>query len=119
MRFDIMNTVEDIQHALAQLAESERRVVKTWLDELMGSGSNTVKETAALYGSLELHAIQTAVQQLDEQQRRELRDWLEAVDEDETPEMLAAIDEGLRSLETEPTISIEDMRREIASWSTR
>ena len=38
---------------------------------------------------------------------------------EETPEMLAAIDEGIRSLETEPTIPIEEVRKKIKGWATR
>lgn len=37
----------------------------------------------------------------------------------ETPATLAAIDEGLRSLETEPTLSAEDVRRNIRAWVAR
>ncbi len=55
-----------------------------------------------------LAEIQAALQQLPKPDRDELRLWL--LDE-ETPEMLAAIDQGVRSLETEPTISAEEMRR--------
>jgi hypothetical protein len=38
---------------------------------------------------------------------------------EETPEMLAAIDEGLRSLREEPTITIEELERRMASWRTK
>ncbi len=40
-------------------------------------------------------------------------------DTEETPEMLAAIDEGLRSLREEPTITIEELERRMASWRTK
>jgi hypothetical protein len=33
--------------------------------------------------------------------------------------MLAAIDDGLRSLETEPKLSAEDVRRNIRTWVTK
>jgi hypothetical protein len=103
--------------------EPQRHALRTWLEESTGSdpdaNADAVKEIATLYGSPELHAIQNAAQKLNKQQRRELRDWLEAVDQDETPGMLAAIDEGLRSLAIEPTISIEEVRREMASWNSR
>jgi hypothetical protein len=36
---------------------------------------------------------------------------------EETPEMLAAIDEGLRSLREEGTITIEELRREMRTWT--
>ena len=47
-------------------------------------------------------------QELDE---RYLQDF------EETPEMLAAIDEGLRSLREEPTITIEELREKMKSWN--
>jgi hypothetical protein len=47
-------------------------------------------------------------QELDE---RYLEDF------EETPEMLAAIDEGLRSLREEPTITIEELREKMKSWN--
>jgi hypothetical protein len=39
---------------------------------------------------------------------------------DETPEMLAALDEGVYSLATatEPTASAEEVRRKIKGWAT-
>jgi len=36
----------------------------------------------------------------------------------ETPEMLAAIDAGLQSLQTEPKLSAEEVRRNIRAWTT-
>jgi hypothetical protein len=38
-------------------------------------------------------------------------------DFEETPEMLAAIDEGLRSLREEGTITIEELREKMKSWN--
>jgi hypothetical protein len=38
-------------------------------------------------------------------------------DFEETPEMLAAIDEGLRSLREEPTITLEELRKEMRTWT--
>jgi hypothetical protein len=49
--------------------------------------------------------------------RREL-DQVQMVDEEETPEVLAAIDEGLRSLKEEGSIPIEDVLKEIPTWTT-
>jgi len=48
--------------------------------------------------------------------RREL-DGLHEQDFEETPEMLAAIDEGLRSLREEPTITLEELRKEMRTWT--
>jgi hypothetical protein len=51
---------------------------------------------------------------------QEVADWIAArLLPEETPEMLAAIDEGLRSLETEPTVSADEVRRNIRAWATR
>jgi hypothetical protein len=33
--------------------------------------------------------------------------------------MLAALDEGIRSLANEPTVPIEDVREKIKVWTTR
>jgi predicted transcriptional regulator len=38
---------------------------------------------------------------------------------EETPELLAAIDEGVRSAEQEPLIPIEEVIAEIKTWNTR
>ena len=46
-------------------------------------------------------------QELDE---RYLNDF------EETPEMLAAIDEGLRSLREEGTITLEELKERMKSW---
>ncbi len=43
----------------------------------------------------------------------------EAQEVEETPELLAAVDEGLRSLEREPTYTPEEVRRKIAQWTSR
>jgi hypothetical protein len=45
--------------------------------------------------------IETAIDKLSPAEQRELADRLNARLLEETPEMLAAIDEGVRSLETE------------------
>ena len=38
---------------------------------------------------------------------------------DETPEMLAAIDAGIASMETGPGVTIEEARRCLAGWITK
>ena len=38
--------------------------------------------------------------------------------EEETPEMLAAIDEGLRSLKETGVTPIEDVRKKLRLWAT-
>lgn len=65
-----------------------------------------------------LAEIQSAILQLDPAEREELRHWLDETAE-ETPEMLAAIDEGLRSLKEKGVIPLENVRRELSSWTTK
>lgn len=65
-----------------------------------------------------LAEIQSAILQLDPADREELRHWLDETAE-ETPEMLAAIDEGLRSLKAKGVIPLEDVRKELRSWVTK
>jgi len=52
-------------------------------------------------------------------ERQELRDWLDAEELPETDELIAAADEGLRSAETEPLLSIEEARATIRQWATK
>jgi hypothetical protein len=70
-----------------------------------------------------LTEIQEAIEKLSKEERAELRQWLEAYEEDgveESDELMAAIDEGIRSLETEGGISLEVVRQEfLARWGTR
>lgn len=64
--------------------------------------------------------VEAALEKFTPEQLREVADWLNArLVPEETPEMLAAIDEGLRSLETEPKLSGEDVRQNIRAWATR
>ncbi len=63
-----------------------------------------------------LAEIQAALQQLPPEERPELRH--ESLEE-ETPEMLAAIDAGIRSAETEPKLSAKHLRGKLKDWTTR
>jgi hypothetical protein len=65
-----------------------------------------------------LAEIQEAILQLDPKEQRVLRHWLYETAE-ETPEMLAALDEGIRSLANEPTVPIEEVREKIKTWAIR
>ena len=65
-----------------------------------------------------LAEIQSAILQLDPADREELRHWLDETAE-ETPEMLAAIDEGLRSLKEKGVIPLEEVRKKIPLWATK
>ena len=63
--------------------------------------------------------IEAALDRLPPEQLREVGDWIAARQMPETtPAMLAALDEGIRSLETEPTLPAEDVRRKIKAWAT-
>jgi hypothetical protein len=48
-----------------------------------------------------------------------IREKVDLLNEDieETPEMLAAIDEGLRSSREEGTITIEELKEEMKAWN--
>jgi hypothetical protein len=48
--------------------------------------------------------------------RREL-DGAERWADDMTPEMIAAVEEGLRSAREEPTYTIEELRVEMRTWT--
>jgi hypothetical protein len=52
-------------------------------------------------------------------ERQELRDWLDAEEFPETDELIAAVDEGMRSSETEQSLSIEEARELIRRCATR
>ena len=62
--------------------------------------------------------IEAAIEKLPAPEQRELADWLNSRLLEDTPEMLAALDAGIRSLETEPKVPLEDVRRKIAAWAT-
>jgi hypothetical protein len=56
---------------------------------------------------------------LTPEERRQLREWLEAEEFAETDEFLAAVDEGIRSSESEQSLSIEEARELIRRCATR
>jgi hypothetical protein len=62
--------------------------------------------------------IQEAILHLEPTEREELRHWLDETEE-ETPEMLAFIDEGLRSLKEKGVIPLEEVRKQIPQWATK
>ena len=62
--------------------------------------------------------IQEAILQLPPHDREALRQWLDATEE-ETPEMLAAIDEGLRSLREKGVIPLGQVRQNLAQWASK
>jgi len=66
-----------------------------------------------------LTEIQEAIEQLGLEERSELRNWLEAQDIQESPEFLAAVDDGILSAENEPKSSLDAVMRRLEerfSW---
>jgi len=66
-----------------------------------------------------LTEIQEAIEQLGPEERSELRNWLEAQDIQESPEFLAAVDDGILSAENEPKSSLDAVMRRLEerfSW---
>lgn len=67
--------------------------------------------------------IQAAIEKLSKEERMELRRWLDTLGDDgveESDELMAAIDEGIRSLETQGGIPIEEVRqRFLDRWRTK
>ena len=47
------------------------------------------------------------------------REEIELGEMDETPEMLAAIDEGRRAIVEGKIVNIEEMRRRVGQWTTQ
>lgn len=62
--------------------------------------------------------IEAAIEKLTPSEQRALADWLNSRLMEDTPEMLAALDVGIRSLETEPSVPLEEVRRKISAWAT-
>ena len=62
--------------------------------------------------------IEAAIEKLTPSDQRTLADWLNSRLMEDTPETLAALDVGIRSLETEPRVPLEEVRRKIAAWAT-
>jgi predicted transcriptional regulator len=58
----------------------------------------------------ELEAVQRTLDEVRQSHGQEI---------EETPEILAAIDEGIRSAEEEPLIPLEEVIAEIKTWNTK
>jgi hypothetical protein len=63
--------------------------------------------------------IEAALEKLTPAQQREIADWLESRLLPESPAMLEALDEGIGSLASEPTVPIEEVRGKIKTWTTK
>ena len=63
-----------------------------------------------------LAEIQQAILELPIQERSQLWDSFLEREVEESPEFMAAVDEGIRSIETGSGIPAEEMRRRIVTW---
>ena len=63
--------------------------------------------------------IQEAIEKLAPRERAELWDWFQARKVEETDEMLAAVDEGIRSIEEQGGTPAEEVRKLIPKWITK
>ena len=65
-----------------------------------------------------LAEIQRAILELPTRDRAQLWGWFQEQENDESPEQLAAIDEGVRSIDSDGGVPAEEVRRRIATWVT-
>jgi hypothetical protein len=64
--------------------------------------------------------VEAALERFTPEQMREVAAWIETrLMPEETPEQLAAIDAGLKSLKTEPTLTADQLRQNIRAWVAR
>ena len=68
---------------------------------------------------MSLHEILEELPKLTPEERQAVRKWLEDDAFPESDALIAAVDEGVRSAETEPLISIEEARETVRKWATR
>ena len=59
---------------------------------------------------MSIQEIIEALPKLSPEERQELRDWLAADEFPETNELIAAVDEGIRSARTGPSLSIDEAK---------
>ena len=71
---------------------------------------------ACYFSMTKLAEIQEAITHLPRTERDQLLYWLT---DEESPEMLAAIDEADRSFAAEGGVQPEEIRRKLKSWITR
>ena len=62
--------------------------------------------------------IEAALDRLPPEQLRQVGVWVATrLMPETTPAMLTALDEGIRSQQTEPTVPAEEVRKKIKEWS--
>ncbi len=64
-----------------------------------------------------LAEIQQAILELPTQERARLWNWFLEQEVKESPEFLAAVDDGIRSIESQGGIPADEVRRRIATWA--
>jgi hypothetical protein len=69
---------------------------------------------------MSVNEILQEMDRLSPDELKVIREKLDLLHQDfeATPEMLAAIEEGIRSLREEKTITLEELREEMRTWST-
>ncbi len=65
---------------------------------------------------MSVNEIIDALGSLSPEELDTVRDKIDAIRDDMTPEMLAAVEEGLRSSREEPHCTIEDLHEDMRSW---
>jgi hypothetical protein len=64
--------------------------------------------------------IEAAIERLSPGEVQELAEWLnDRLMKGESPAMLAALEEGIGSLDGEPTVPAETVRQKIKAWTIR
>ena len=68
---------------------------------------------------MSVNEILAELETLSPDELKVIQDKLNLINEDfeETPEEIAAIEEGRRSLREEPTFTLEEIRKEIPTWT--
>ena len=69
--------------------------------------------------AMSIKEILEELPKLTPEERRQVREWLDAEEFAETDELIAAVDEGFRSSETEQSLSVEEVRELIRRCATR
>lgn len=120
-----MSTVQEIERAIERLSEEEVGELRRWLwdrDIARDAEKGLLNEPAAealRENREDLRLIEAALDRLPPEQLREVSDWIAArLMPATTPAMLAALDEGIHSLKTEPVVPAEEVRKKIKEWST-
>lgn len=120
-----MSTVRDIERAIERLTEVEVGELRQWLwdrdiarDAQKGLLNEPTEETLREHRG-NIGKIEAALDRLPPERLREVGDWIAArLMPESTPAMLAALDEGICSLQTESTVPAEEVRKKIKAWAT-